>query len=71
MSVKYDLYVGKKKSVVCFRHIYPDRVRAWWCQMNYEKQQRTGQAPGGFTDASATGNSPRFRGLGRGVAELN
>ena len=30
-----------------------------------KKQQRTGQAPGGFTDASAAGNSPRFRGLGR------
>jgi len=38
--------------------------------MIYEKQQRTGQAPGGFTDVSAAGNSPRFRGLGRGVAEL-
>lgn len=29
MSVKYDLYVGKKKSVVCFRHIYPDRVKCF------------------------------------------
>ena len=36
----------------------------------HKKQQRTGQAPGGFTDASAAGNSPRFRGLGRAVAEL-
>ncbi len=35
-----------------------------------KKQQRNGQAPGGFTDASAAGNSPRFRGLGRVVAEL-
>ena len=35
------------------------------------KQQRTVQAPGGFTDASAAGNSPRSGGLGRGDAELN
>ena len=34
------------------------------------EQQRTVQAPGGFTDAKAAGNSPRSRGLGRGVAEL-
>ena len=34
------------------------------------KQQRSGQAPGGFPDASAAGNSPRARGLGREVAEL-
>jgi len=30
----------------------------------------TVKAPGGFTDASAAGNSPRSRGPGRGVAEL-
>ncbi len=29
-----------------------------------KKQQRTGQAPEGFTDASAAGNSSTFRGLG-------
>ncbi len=38
--------------------------------MVYEKQQRTVQAPGGITDALAAGNSPRSKGLGRGVVEL-
>ncbi len=35
-----------------------------------KKQQRTGQAPGGFTDTLVAGNSPSLMGLGRGVAEL-
>ena len=35
-----------------------------------EKQQRTVQAPGGFPDTLVAGNFPRFRGLGREVAEL-
>jgi len=37
---------------------------------NYKKQQRTVQAPGGFTDTLVAGNSPSSKGLGRGVAEL-
>ena len=36
---------------------------------NHQKQQRTGQAPEGFTDALAAGNSLRSRGVGREVAE--
>lgn len=33
------------------------------CRGVYEKQQRTGQTPGGFTDAYAAGDFPGFRGL--------
>ncbi len=47
------------------------RARGLGGELRNFKQQRPGQAPGGFPDMDVAGNAPRARGLGGELRNFN